>query len=169
MVACYTPNAVAGTLSDLCVSCGLCCDGSLFRFLPVEPGDVGAHAALSLPVVKQSGRLAMPLPCAKLSGACCTVYTQRPPGCRAFVCYLGHRLERGEVTFADALLRVHEAQARIAELRRRWSGREPVVQRATHEAREGAGLDDGALEALQRVHAWLDAHVHWPDGPVSGT
>ncbi len=160
---------MAGTLSDLCVSCGLCCDGSLFRFLPVEPRDVGAHAALSLPVVRQSGRLAMPLPCAKLSGACCTVYAARPPGCRAFVCHLGYRLERGEVSFEHALGVVKEAQARIAELRRRWPGREPVVQRATHEAREGPGLDDASLEALQRVHAWLDARVHWPEGPLTGT
>ena len=67
-------------LSALCVECGLCCDGSLFRFLPVEPGDVERHRALGLPVVTQSGRLAMPLPCAKLEAKCCTVYAQRPPG-----------------------------------------------------------------------------------------
>lgn len=156
-------------LSALCVECGLCCDGSLFRFLPVAPEDVPRHAALALPVVTQSGRPAMPLPCTRLSGACCTVYEARPPGCRAFVCALGDRLARGVVSPAQALGVVREAQARIARLRRAWPGRDPVVQRATHEAREGAGLDGAALEALQDAHAWLDAHLHWPDGPIRGT
>ena len=155
-------------LSALCVACGLCCDGSLFRFLPVEPGDAGAHRALGLPVVKQSGRLAMPLPCAKLEARCCTVYAQRPPGCRAFVCHLGHRLERKEVGFAHALGVVQQAQQRIAALRAAWPGVEPVVQRATAAAQAGE-LPEAALEALAAVHAWLDEHVHWPDGPVTGT
>lgn len=160
---------MSSKLSALCVECGLCCDGSLFRFLPVEPGDVPRHAALSLPVVTQSGRLAMPLPCAKLEARCCTVYEARPPGCRAFGCWLGHRLEHGEVSFAEALVVVREAQARVAALRRAWPGREPVVQRATHEVLEGDGLDAAALAALEAVQAWLDAQLHWPDGPVQGT
>ena len=86
-------------LSALCVECGLCCDGSLFRFLPVETSELPHYETLKLPVVTQSGRLAMRLPCAKLVGRCCTIYEQRPLGCRGFVCHLGHLLEQGEVAF----------------------------------------------------------------------
>ena len=34
---------------------------------------------------------------------CCSVYEKRPPGCRAFVCHLGRRLELGDVAFPEAL------------------------------------------------------------------
>jgi len=148
-------------LSRLCVECGLCCDGSLFRFLPVEPADSARHQALSLPVVTQSGRLAMALPCRRLEVRRCSVYDVRPPGCRGFVCHLGSRLERQEVAFLPALALVREAQRRIEVLRQRWPGAEPVVQRAT--AAKDSPPSDAALEALRAVHEWLDAHLHWPE------
>ena len=148
-------------LSALCVECGLCCDGSLFRFLPVEPEDAPKHHALSLPVVTQSGRLAMPLPCAKLEARCCSVYRERPPGCRAFVCRLGRQLEEGEVGLPAALGVVREAQRLIEALRVAWPGPEPVVQRAT--AAKASPPNEQALEALRSVHEWLDAHLHWPE------
>ena len=155
-------------LSALCVECGLCCDGSLFRFLPVEPGDVERHRVLGLPVVTQSGRLAMPLPCAKLEAKCCTVYAQRPPGCRGFVCHLGHRLGAGEVPFPEALATVREAQRRIEVLARVWPGDGPVVQRTTQRALAGAAPGEPALDALREVQEWLDDRIHWPDAPEAG-
>lgn len=156
------------TLSALCVECGLCCDGTLFRFLPVEPHEVEQHRALKLPVVTQSGRLAMRLPCSKLEARCCTVYKERPGGCRNFVCHLGHRLELGDVEFPQALELVREAQRRIEVLRAAWPGPEPVVQRATQQAARGKAPNDAALKALESVHDFLDEWIHWPDGPRTG-
>ena len=158
----------ADGLSALCVECGLCCDGTLFRFLPVEPSQLDRYRALALPVVTQSGQLAMPLPCSKLEARCCTVYTQRPPGCRTFVCHLGRRLELGDVGFTEALITVREAQRRIDLLRAAWPGEEPVVQRTTQLAHEGAAPGEAALDALRAVHDWLDEHIHWPEGPKTG-
>ena len=155
-------------LSELCVECGLCCDGSLFRFLPVEPGEVETYRALALPVVTQSGRLAMPLPCSKLEKRCCTVYEKRPSGCRTFVCHLGRRLELGDVGFDEALETVRESQRRIQVLRATWPLEEPLVQRATTQAAKGKAPSDAAFTALEQVHAWLDERMHWPDGPQTG-
>ncbi len=151
------------------MECGLCCDGSLFRFLPVEPADAERHSALGLPVVTQSGRLAMPLPCAKLKARCCTVYAARPPGCRGFVCHLGRRLEQGAVPFAQALALVREAQRRLDTLRAAWPGAEPVLQRTSALAHAGAAPGDAALTALAAAHAWLDDHLHWPQAPGTPT
>jgi Fe-S-cluster containining protein len=148
-------------LSSLCVECGLCCDGSLFRFLPVEAESLAACAALGLPVVRQSGRDAMPLPCLKLQGRCCTVYEGRPAGCRAFGCHVLHRLAIGALSAHEAQDVVREAQRRIARLRELWPGHEPIVQCATTEALAGQ-LPDEALRALERVQSWLDARMHWP-------
>ncbi len=57
------------------------------------------------------------LPCGKLEGKCCTIYDARPGGCRRFVCALGQRLERKEVSLEDAKAQVVEMQSRIAQLK----------------------------------------------------
>jgi len=38
------------TLSELCTACGLCCDGSLFRFVPADPAEAVTYERLKLPV-----------------------------------------------------------------------------------------------------------------------
>ena len=155
-------------LSELCVECGLCCDGTLFRYLPVEPEETEHYRKLDLPVVTQSGRLAMRLPCARLEAKCCTIYAERPAGCRTFVCHLGRRLELSDVAFPAALDIVREAQRRIEALRAVWPGPEPVVQRATEQASRGKWPSTAAYDALQAVHDYLDEWIHWPDGPRTG-
>ncbi len=151
------------TLSNLCVACGLCCDGSLFRFVPAEAAERERWETLGLPLVTQSGRLAMALPCQRLEARCCTVYDQRPSGCRAYVCHLGTRLDRGEVEFVQALATVREAQKRIEALREVWPLEGPIVQRATALALRNREPSAQALEALEAVQDWLDTHVHWPE------
>jgi hypothetical protein len=149
-------------LSALCVACGLCCDGSLFRFLPLGADPPAAYAALGLPVVLQSGQAAMPLPCPRLEGTACTVYAQRPGGCRRFRCHALHRVAVGELSAAEALAAVVEARRRIDRLREALGdGEGPVVQRATTQALAGR-LPEPALRALEDVQAWLDERLHWP-------
>jgi hypothetical protein len=157
------PTPDSARLSELCCECGLCCDGSLFRFLPADPAELERYAALGLPTVIQSGRPAMPLPCLRLADRCCTVYADRPTGCRSYRCRLSHRLGAGEVTMVQALTAVHEAQARIAVLGRHWPEPGPLVQSATAAALAGDPRMHGpALAALASVQAWLDDAIHWP-------
>jgi Fe-S-cluster containining protein len=155
-------SARVSTLSNLCVACGLCCDGSLFRFVPAEPAELEVWAALGLPIVTRAGRPAMALPCRRLEKKCCTVYAQRPSGCRGFVCHLGRQLEEGTVAFPRALDLVKEAQRRIEVLRRVWPLEGALVQTATSRALAGKSPSREATEALQDVQAWLDAYLHWP-------
>lgn len=145
----------------MCVECGLCCDGSLFRFLPLEAAERDTCQPLGLEVVKRSGQWAMPLPCPRLVDRCCTVYEGRPTGCRAFGCHALHRYATGALTHAEVMDVVREAQRRIAALRPFWPESRALVQDATNAALEGS-LAPEALAALERVHAWLDARVHWP-------
>jgi hypothetical protein len=62
---------------DLCISCGLCCDGSLFWAVPVGPEE-------EVPVPLDAERR-LRQPCACFDGKC-TVYAERPTGCRSFDC-----------------------------------------------------------------------------------
>ena len=104
------------SLSSLCLECGLCCDGTLFRHVGVTPAEREQLVPLGIGVGTKRRRDVMWLPCGKLDGKCCTIYEARPGGCRRFVCHLGKRLEAKELPYDEALGHVREIQARVAEL-----------------------------------------------------
>jgi Fe-S-cluster containining protein len=104
-------------LELLCQSCSLCCDGSLFGRVDLEPDEVEPARRRGLRVI-QSGR-AFEQPCTALasegpSGRSCSVYEARPLSCRRFTCrlYERHRLEGGPIE--ERLAVVARARALIA-------------------------------------------------------
>ena len=105
------------SLSALCLECGLCCDGTLFRHVAISAGERQELVKLGIGVGEKQKHGVMWLPCGKLEGKCCSIYEARPGGCRRFVCDLGKRLEAREVTLAEAEAHVREMQARIEALR----------------------------------------------------
>jgi hypothetical protein len=152
-------------LSTLCQSCGLCCDGSLFSHVPLEPPEVEAVRALGLPVARiADGSLAMPLPCPALARRSCSLYGERPLGCRRFGCRLYAALDAGEIGLTAALAVVGEAHLLLAGLAARLPDRDEggsVLERA----RFGDLCDEGGLSAAARaaresVEAHLDRHFH---------
>jgi hypothetical protein len=97
---------------SLCLSCGLCCDGTMFREVPVTPEEartLGARARFD------RTRTRMRQPCRALEACRCQVYDERPAKCRAFSCLVLQALERGEVSAAEA----HEAIADVLARRAR--------------------------------------------------
>jgi Fe-S-cluster containining protein len=93
------PSAIEAELGSLCRSCGLCCDGSLFGCVTLEPDE--ARDARKGPLhVLQRGN-AFEQPCSALTtldnGCGCSIYPDRPRACRAFTCrlYERHRREGG--------------------------------------------------------------------------
>ena len=89
--------------SQLCRSCGLCCDGSIFTHAPLVAGDdreVLERAGAVLTAVKDGLRLG--LPCGALRGCECSVYEHRPDVCRGFRCALLRGVLKGKVTLVDA-------------------------------------------------------------------
>jgi Fe-S-cluster containining protein len=99
-------------LARLCQSCGLCCDGSLFGRVALEPDEILVARKRRLRVLA-SGK-GFEQPCAALAalGAgesrTCSIYLDRPRSCRRFVCRLHerHRREGGPL------------EARLAPVRR---------------------------------------------------
>ena len=101
-------------MSELCLACGLCCDGSLFGRVPLAPEEVDVARKNRLRVIP-SGR-AMEQPCAALEGGACTAYAERPNACRAFECRLHerHRREGGPLEpRLAAVRRVRELLDRV--------------------------------------------------------
>jgi Fe-S-cluster containining protein len=109
----------ANASESLCLHCGLCCDGSLFSFLGVQPGEVERLAARGLVAeTRPDGRLALGLTkgCPGLSGKTCTLYEDRPLACRDYKCLLLVAMEDGEVGLVEAKSVVDETHATLAAL-----------------------------------------------------
>ncbi|MHA4742246.1 hypothetical protein [Dyadobacter sp. MSC1_007] len=95
-------------ISDLCVSCGMCCDGTLFASGQVrDEADRSIADGLEMTTFELKGKLFFKQPCHHFS-SCCTVYgEQRPHVCSAFFCNPVRKHKRGEQTFEDASQQVH--------------------------------------------------------------
>jgi len=144
------------SLSVLCLECGLCCDGTLFRHVKISPSERDELIALGIGVGQKSQHGVMWLPCGKLEGRCCTIYEARPGGCRRFVCALGKRLVGKELTLEEARAQVEQMQAALGALREVFAV--PAGVPALRHARAcidstTAQVTEAQLQAFQRVES----------------
>lgn len=152
-------------LGELCRHCGLCCDGNLFSHVALAPSEVDAARRNGLAVVALvEGAPAIRQGCPALKTRQCTVYAERPEGCRRFECRLFGALSRKEVPLPEALAVVARAHALLAEVER---GLEPdadprasVLERARFAAWGEDGGVAGTRAARERAEAFLDRHFH---------
>ncbi len=100
--------------SDLCVSCGMCCDGTLFTYADLLDGEKVRVDMLGIPTGthKKSGKDYLHLPCPKFDGGCCSVYANRPQICQRYLCDLTRGVLNGSVSY-------RRAKARVTALRKR--------------------------------------------------
>ena len=103
------------TIEKLCLVCGICCNGVLFKDVELQPGDdAGRLRTLAHPLETRRGRIRFPQPCAALGVDCrCRIYADRPVRCRDFECGLLQNVLGGRME-ADAALRTIRATLRRA-------------------------------------------------------
>ncbi len=135
---------------QLCLACGLCCDGTLFDLVKLEPGDDAAKLkALGLPVVISRGKTPVarfPQPCSALcADRTCRLYAARPWQCRTFECKLFKDAKAGRVTFAAALTLVKQARRRADQVRR--------LLRALGDADEHRALGERCHRTSERLES----------------
>jgi Fe-S-cluster containining protein len=101
---------------NICLDCGICCDGTFFDFVPVSEVEatVLESTGLSIKLVEGLG-LRIQLPCMKF-GSCCTIYADRPAICRSFRCRLLKSMDKGDIETGYALQRIQLLKALKAEL-----------------------------------------------------
>lgn len=99
--------------SELCLACGLCCDGTLYPRAIIERDEVAATAALGLTTYEDPcGEVGFRLPCHYLDRTCCTRYDQwRPSVCSGFFCEVQLNAKQGKLTREEALAIVRKARA----------------------------------------------------------
>src|SRR4051812_13416165 len=89
--------------TSICVGCGLCCDGSIFGFVPLHAEDDEATLReRGLTIVDRDGERGFVQRCVASCDGACTVYEDRPSVCRSYRCKLLKAHEAGSVSTADA-------------------------------------------------------------------
>lgn len=123
-----SPAAEPNVLEDLCLSCGLCCDGSLFECVEVEAEEQAAFRGVKLVMVDE--RPAVPLPCCMHVTRRCSIYARRPARCVTFTCQLYREVEEQRVAVVDAGARIAEVHALLRRIESRL-GWEPGTYTTT--------------------------------------
>jgi uncharacterized protein len=107
---------------QLCLACGLCCDGTLFDNVRLGADDDAKHLkTLGLPV--SVSRAKVPIThfrqsCAALcADRSCRVYANRPAQCRTFECGVFKDTQAGRIDFATARRWVVQARRRADKIR----------------------------------------------------
>ena len=102
---------------NLCLACGLCCNGVMFHTVRLQPADSApALAALGLRLKRKKGAHYILQPCPAWREAQCSIYAARPERCRVFACRQLERVAAGETTEAAALEKIREVQGRVAQV-----------------------------------------------------
>jgi len=156
--------------STLCLACGLCCDGTLFKSTRVDPWERPGLQRLGFRVIVQvGGEVGFVQPCVALEARAgesgvehvCRHYAGRPETCRRFRCRLLVALEAGEVDLAEALAEVASVRAEVERVGALLppDGDEAirsVAQRARARAASGEVMGEALAAAQRELEATLD-------------
>jgi len=109
-------------LAKLCQSCGLCCDGSLFGRVGLEPEEIEPARKRRLRVIgrgtafEQACSALVAAPGGEPGRRICSMYPDRPSACRRFVCRLHERHRREGGPIEARLIAVRRARELVSDL-----------------------------------------------------
>jgi uncharacterized protein len=107
-----------GLTQALCLSCGLCCDGTLFSAVTLKStDDIAALTTKGLQISVEAGSRALKQPCPAFKNCTCIVYADRPSTCRAYRCVLLQRIEKNQISREAARSIVRETISLLNDLR----------------------------------------------------
>lgn len=101
--------------SSICLSCGLCCDGTLIGFVHLEREEVPRVREI-MPIEEAGGQGFFVHPCSQLCGTSCQVYEHRPKQCAAFQCGLLKKVSAGEQSKSSAISSIEAVKVLRTEL-----------------------------------------------------
>lgn len=93
--------------NSLCISCGFCCDGTLFSHVPIRNADdLPTLEAAAFEIFLCGEQRRFNQPCVAHSSLGCEIYIGRPINCRKFRCKL-------LTEFFERRISLHSAQEKI--------------------------------------------------------
>lgn len=127
---------------DLCTSCGLCCDGTIFGVVRVSADEAGRLASL-LPLRDEPAHgIVFDQPCPQFNRGRCSIYADRPARCARYECEVLRAFKAGS-------LKLDEAAHRIAQARKLAGDLTGVLQ-------AGATMVDARKALREAPAAWQD-------------
>lgn len=100
-------------VSDLCKSCGLCCDGTLFSKVKARPVNPLIVKELSL----DDSLGYFKLPCSCLVNTTCSIYEERPTICQDFFCKQIKLFKKNVLTQEDVRKNINELKRKAIILK----------------------------------------------------
>lgn len=100
---------------SLCRACGLCCDGTLFRFANIAPDEnIAELERIGITTICDDGKKFVQ-PCAAFDKVCTIYHTARAKVCEKYLCKLLMRHNSGEISYNEALeiirnVRIHQQE-----------------------------------------------------------
>ena len=151
----------------ICTHCAMCCDGTLFAHVGLDPAERARMARLGQPVGEREGKPCLVHPCPALAGTRCTVYPDRPGGCVQYRCELLKAVEAGATGVPQALDVIAEARAMASEVTAALPPGETPAWRTKLLGRPGEAPPPPVLAArLLRLNLFLDRHFRAPEKRV---
>jgi Fe-S-cluster containining protein len=107
--------------ANLCLECGLCCNGVIFADVELQPIEFKClKFKVQIPATRrENGQPAvakLPQPCAAFDGCRCRIYAERPTYCRQFECLLLKNVQAGRVERASASRIIRTARERAEKV-----------------------------------------------------
>jgi Fe-S-cluster containining protein len=111
-------SSTDATISRICLSCGMCCNGVMFQLVRLQAADSPkALAALGMSLKRKKKGHQFSQPCSFLdSGNCCGIYADRPTRCRLFECRQIAGFRAGELSEDVISAAIRDVQARVARI-----------------------------------------------------
>jgi hypothetical protein len=102
--------------AQLCVGCGMCCDGVLYDRAKVDPGEEASMTAAGLDLFEKGGKTFFRQPCPHSSCGRCMIYETRFHICHSYECALLRRVEDGELGLGEAKEKIAGAQRLLTKV-----------------------------------------------------
>jgi Putative zinc- or iron-chelating domain len=103
---------VAESAHTLCLSCGFCCDGTLFGSVPLAAADARASLqADGIEIHTAADETFFMQPCHAHRQGGCQVYEDRPVNCRQYRCELLKKFERRALSWDEAQRQIERVRA----------------------------------------------------------
>jgi uncharacterized protein len=104
--------------ADLCLECGLCCNGVIFADVELKSSEVQSLRSKlqSLASGGKNRKIKLPQPCAAFDGCRCRIYAERPTYCRQFECLLLKNVQSARIGRTEASRMVRTAKERAEKV-----------------------------------------------------
>jgi uncharacterized protein len=111
---------------ELCLSCGLCCQGVIFNRAGLKPDEIGLAKDNGLDYFPSGEEeFAFRLPCRLYQDDKCSIYLIRPEACRRYRCDLLKRLTNKAISLEESKIIVSQIKSLMDSINKQMDNIEP--------------------------------------------